>query len=56
MDERTSTSTIGFAVVEEDQERLARLVEHFGHGKPVGVPAGDGFTGQGGAAAGAPGS
>jgi hypothetical protein len=26
------TSTVGFAVVDEDQERLARLVEHFGHG------------------------
>jgi len=27
-----STSTVGFAVADEDQERLARLVEHFGHG------------------------
>lgn len=27
-----STSTVGFAVANEDQERLARLVEHFGHG------------------------
>jgi hypothetical protein len=27
-----STSTVGFAVAEEDQERLARLVEHFGGG------------------------
>ena len=25
-------STVGFAVADEDQERLARLVEHFGHG------------------------
>ena len=30
--ERMSTSTVGFAVADEDQERLARLVEHFGHG------------------------
>jgi hypothetical protein len=30
--ERVSTSTVGFAVADEDQERLARLVEHFGHG------------------------
>jgi hypothetical protein len=29
---RVSTSTVGFAVADEDQERLARLVEHFGHG------------------------
>jgi hypothetical protein len=29
---RMSTSTVGFAVADEDQERLARLVEHFGHG------------------------
>jgi hypothetical protein len=27
-----STSTVGFAVADEDQERLARLVEHFGGG------------------------
>jgi hypothetical protein len=27
-----ATSTVGFAVADEDQERLARLVEHFGHG------------------------
>ena len=27
-----TTSTVGFAVADEDQERLARLVEHFGHG------------------------
>jgi hypothetical protein len=27
-----STSTVGFAVADEDQERLARLVEHFGAG------------------------
>jgi hypothetical protein len=27
-----STSTVGFAVADEDQERLARLVEHFGDG------------------------
>ena len=27
-----SSSTVGFAVAEEDQERLARLVEHFGGG------------------------
>jgi hypothetical protein len=27
-----STSTVGFAVAEEDQERPARLVEHFGGG------------------------
>jgi len=27
-----SSSTVGFAVADEDQERLARLVEHFGHG------------------------
>jgi hypothetical protein len=27
-----STTTVGFAVADEDQERLARLVEHFGHG------------------------
>ena len=27
-----STSTVGFAVADEDQERLARLVEHFGSG------------------------
>jgi hypothetical protein len=27
-----STSTVGFAVADEDQDRLARLVEHFGHG------------------------
>ncbi len=26
------TSTVGFAVADEDQERLARLVEHFGGG------------------------
>jgi hypothetical protein len=30
--EGMSTSTVGFAVADEDQERLARLVEHFGHG------------------------
>jgi hypothetical protein len=30
--ERVSTTTVGFAVADEDQERLARLVEHFGHG------------------------
>jgi hypothetical protein len=29
---RVSTSTVGFAVSDEDQERLARLVEHFGGG------------------------
>ena len=27
-----STSTVGFAVADEDQERLSRLVEHFGAG------------------------
>jgi hypothetical protein len=27
-----STSTVGFAVADEDQERLARLVAHFGGG------------------------
>jgi len=27
-----STSTVGFAVADEDQERLARLVDHFGGG------------------------
>jgi hypothetical protein len=27
-----SSSTVGFAVADEDQERLARLVEHFGGG------------------------
>ena len=27
-----STTTVGFAVADEDQERLARLVEHFGAG------------------------
>jgi hypothetical protein len=27
-----STTTVGFAVAEEDQERLARLVKHFGGG------------------------
>jgi hypothetical protein len=27
-----ATSTVGFAVADEDQERLARLVEHFGGG------------------------
>jgi hypothetical protein len=27
-----TTSTVGFAVADEDQERLARLVEHFGGG------------------------
>ena len=27
-----STTTVGFAVADEDQERLARLVEHFGGG------------------------
>jgi hypothetical protein len=27
-----STSTVGFALADEDQERLARLVEHFGRG------------------------
>jgi hypothetical protein len=27
-----STSTVGFAVADEDQERLSRLVEHFGGG------------------------
>lgn len=27
-----STSTVGFAVADEDQDRLARLVEHFGAG------------------------
>jgi hypothetical protein len=27
-----STSTVGFAVADEDQERLARLVERFGGG------------------------
>jgi hypothetical protein len=27
-----STTTVGFAVADEDQERLARLVEHFGSG------------------------
>jgi len=27
-----ATSTVGFAVAEEDQERLARLVDHFGGG------------------------
>ena len=27
-----STSAVGFAVADEDQERLARLVEYFGHG------------------------
>jgi reverse gyrase len=27
-----ATSTVGFAVADEDQERLGRLVEHFGHG------------------------
>jgi hypothetical protein len=26
------TTTVGFAVADEDQERLARLVEHFGGG------------------------
>jgi hypothetical protein len=26
------TSTVGFAVADEDQERLARLVDHFGGG------------------------
>jgi hypothetical protein len=30
--EQMTTSTVGFAVADEDQERLARLVEHFGHG------------------------
>jgi hypothetical protein len=30
--ENMSTSTVGFAVADEDQERLARLVEYFGHG------------------------
>jgi hypothetical protein len=30
--DRMSTSTVGFAVADEDQERLARLVEHFGGG------------------------
>ena len=29
---RMSTSTVGFAVADEDQERLSRLVEHFGDG------------------------
>jgi hypothetical protein len=27
-----ATTTVGFAVADEDQERLARLVEHFGGG------------------------
>lgn len=27
-----ATTTVGFAVAEEDQDRLARLVEHFGGG------------------------
>ena len=27
-----SSSTVGFAVADEDQARLARLVEHFGDG------------------------
>lgn len=27
-----SSSTVGFAVADEDQKRLARLVEHFGGG------------------------
>jgi hypothetical protein len=27
-----STTTFGFAVADEDRERLARLVDHFGHG------------------------
>jgi hypothetical protein len=27
-----TTSTVGFAVADEDQDRLARLVEHFGGG------------------------
>jgi hypothetical protein len=27
-----ATSTVGFAVADEDAERLARLVEHFGGG------------------------
>jgi len=27
-----STTTVGFAVAEEDQDRLGRLVEHFGGG------------------------
>lgn len=27
-----STTTVGFAVADEDQERLARLMEHFGGG------------------------
>jgi reverse gyrase len=27
-----STSTVGFAVADEDRERLDRLVEHFGDG------------------------
>src|SRR5260370_36238698 len=27
-----SSSTVGFAVAEEDQDRLARLVKHFGGG------------------------
>ena len=27
-----SSSTVGFAVADDDQERLARLVEHFGGG------------------------
>ena len=27
-----STTTVGFAVADEDQERLSRLVEHFGGG------------------------
>jgi len=27
-----TTTTVGFAVADEDQERLARLVEHFGGG------------------------
>jgi hypothetical protein len=27
-----SSSTVGFAVADEDRERLARLVEHFGGG------------------------
>lgn len=29
---RMSTSTVGFAVADEGQEWLARLVERFGHG------------------------
>jgi Arc/MetJ-type ribon-helix-helix transcriptional regulator len=27
-----SSSTVGFALADEDRQRLERLVEHFGHG------------------------